>query len=185
MMRMQRNMSQVLIVDIQDKVLAPIPSKETIIDKTIKIIKAAQILNIPITVSEQYPQGLGPTVEPLRNLLNGYGATYGKIDFSCMRDDVLRHHLQDHRDGARGQVVVAGIESHVCVLQTALDLIADGFEVFVAADAIGSRADLSHALATRRMERAGAFIVDTEMIIFEWLERAGTPEFKPLQALIK
>lgn len=185
MMRMQRNMSQVLIVDIQDKVIAPIASKQAIVENTSRLIKAADILNIPISVSEQYPQGLGATVKDLSSIFPSQTAVFEKLHFSCMREDSIRHHIQDHRDMARGQVVVAGIEAHVCVLQTVLDLIADGFEVFVVADATGSRAETSHSLAMRRMDRAGAFIADVEMVLFEWLERAGTPEFKPVQALIK
>lgn len=185
MTQMDSNMSQLLIIDIQDKVLAPIPSKQKIIENSLRLISAASILDVPITVSEQYPQGLGPTVEPLKELLDSKATFFEKLYFSCMRDKILQTHLQDHRDNGRGQVIIAGIEAHVCVLQTVLDLIADGFEVFVIADATDSRADSSRTLAMRRMDKIGAFIADTEMVIFEWLERAGTPEFKPLQALIK
>jgi nicotinamidase-related amidase len=185
MTRMNSNMSQLLIIDIQDKVLAPIPSKQKIVENSSRLIRAAGMLEIPITVSEQYPQGLGLTVEPLKDLLGNNASFLEKLHFSCMRDNILQHHLQDHRDNGRGQVIVAGIEAHVCVMQTVLDLIADGFEVYVIADATGSRADSSHALAMRRMDKTGAFIADTEMVIFEWMERAGTPLFKPLQALIK
>jgi isochorismate hydrolase len=185
MMRVQRNMSQILIVDIQDKVLPPIAAKKSIVDNSIRIIKTAQILQIPITVSEEYPQGLGPTVQAVRDHFDADVALFKKIYFSCMLEDPLRHHIQDHRDNARGQIIVAGLEAHVCVLQTVLDLITDGFEVFVVADAIGSRAESSKQLAIRRMDKAGAFIVDTEMVMFEWLQRAGNDEFKSLLPLIK
>jgi isochorismate hydrolase len=97
----------------------------------------------------------------------------------------LRDRLHELRRQGRSQVVIGGIEAHVCVLQTAIDLEAQGFEAFVVADAIGSRSKTSRKLAIERLERAGADVVDSEMVLFEWLERAGTPEFKELQALIK
>ncbi len=185
MIRMQRKMSQLLIVDIQDKVLAPISNKEKIVDMSSRLIYAAKALGVPITVSEQYPKGLGSTVEPLRSLLSGAASFFDKLHFSCLKDDRLRVHLEEHRDAGRGQVVLAGIEAHICVGQTALDLIADGYEVFVIADAVGSRAEGSKKLALRRLERAGAFVADCEMALFEWLEKAGTEEFKTLQNLLK
>lgn len=185
MIRMRRGMSQLLIIDVQNKVLAPIPNKREIIENIVHLIEAAKLLSVPVTVSEHYPEGLGPTVKPLKAALGGDAAFFDKIYFSCLKQDALSHHLEEHRDMGRGQVIVAGIETHVCVGQTALDLIAEGYEVFVVADAVGSRAQTSRDLGLRRLERSGAFIVDSEMVLFEWLEKAGTPEFKALQKLIK
>jgi nicotinamidase-related amidase len=185
MMLMKRKMSQLLIVDVQEKVLEPIPNKDEILKSIMRLIHAAKELGVPITVSEHYPQGLGPTHESLRNMLGDEAASFDKIHFSCLRNDAIRHHLEDHRDHGRGQIVVAGVETHVCVGQTALDLVADGYEVFVTADAVGSRAESSRNLALRRFERAGAFIVDSEMVMFEWLDQAGTDEFRTLLPLIK
>ena len=185
MIRMQQNMSQLLIIDIQDKVLAPIPNKQQILSNAARLIQAAKLLGVPVTVSEQYPKGLGPTVETLRSLLGNEAAVFDKVHFSCLKNDALRQHLEEHRDVGRGQIIVTGIEAHVCVGQSVLDMIADGYEVFVAADAVGSRAQTSLELALRRLERTNAFIVDSEMVMFEWLEKAGTPEFKTLQSLIK
>ncbi len=185
MMRMHQRLSQLLVVDIQEKVLPPIPNKQDIVERTTRLIEAAKTLGIPITVSEEYPKGLGRTVEPLRKAMGNHASYFEKLEFSGMKNDPLRHHLEDHRDQGRGQIVIAGIETHVCVTQTALDLIADGFEVFIAADAVGSRAETSRELALRRLDRCGAFIVDSEMVLFEWLEKAGTAEFKALLPLIK
>jgi nicotinamidase-related amidase len=185
MIQIRRKMSQLLIVDIQDKVLAPIPNKQNIIEIASRLIQAAKMLNVPITVSEQYPKGLGPTVEPLKTALGSDAVFFDKIYFSCLKQDALSHHLEEQRDTGRGQIMIAGIEAHVCVGQTALDLIAEGYEVFVVADAVGSRAETNLNLGLRRLERSGAFIVDSEMVLFEWLEKAGTPEFKALQQLIK
>lgn len=185
MMLIRRQMSQLLIVDLQDKVLAPIPNKADIVQQAEKLVRAAGMLDIPITLSEQYPKGLGPTIETLGTILGAQASIFEKIYFSCLRNDPLRNHLDEHRDQGRGQIIVAGIESHVCVAQTALELIADGYQVFAVVDAMGSRAPSSHELALGRLERAGAFLVNTEMALFEWLEKAGTSEFKSIQALIK
>lgn len=185
MMLMKRKMSQLLIVDVQDKVLGPVPKKDEILKNILRLIHAAKKLGVPITVSEHYPKGLGPTHQALQSLLGDEAAFFEKIHFSCLKNDTIRHHLEDHRDQGRGQIIVAGIETHVCVGQTTLDLIADGYEVFVTADAVGSRAESSRDLALRRFERAGAFIVDSEMVVFEWLDKAGTDEFRSLLSLIK
>ncbi|MGF1622435.1 MAG: hydrolase [Rhodomicrobiaceae bacterium] len=185
MMLMKRKMSQLLIVDVQDKVLGPIPNGDDILKNIVRLIHAAKKLGVPITVSEHYPKGLGSTHESLRHPLGDEAACFDKIHFSCLKNDAIRHHLEDHRDHGRGQIVVAGVETHVCVGQTTLDLIGDGYEVFVAADAVGSRAERSRDLALRRFERAGAFVVDSEMVMFEWLEKADTDEFRALLPLIK
>lgn len=185
MMRMHQKMSQLLIVDIQDKVFAPIPNKQDIVKRTVWLIEAAKTLDIPITVSEEYPKGLGRTVKPLQEAAGASASYFEKLEFSGVRNDALRHHLEEHRDHARGQIIIAGIEAHVCVTQTALDLVAEGYEVFVVADAIGSREEISREISLRRLERCGAIIVNSEMVIFEWLEKAGTPEFKTLLPLIK
>ena len=148
-------------------------------------MRAARTLNIPITLSEQYPQGLGPTVDPIRDAFANAGVVVDKVEFSCLRSEQLRERLHELRRQGRPQVVIGGIEAHVCVLQTALDPESQGFEAFVVADAIGSRSKVSRRLAISRLLKAGADVVDSEMVLFEWLERAGTPEFKELQALIK
>ena len=185
MMHIRQKMSQLLIVDIQDKVFAPIPDSHEIIEKTVRLIKAATHFGVPITVSEHYPKGIGSTVELIRRALGHGAATIEKLHFSCLKNETLRLHFEEHRDIGRGQMVIAGIETHVCVLQTGLDLIADGYEVFLVADATGSRSPMSRELAMRRLRQAGAVIVDSEMVIFEWLEKAGTADFKALLPLIK
>ncbi len=184
-MRMHRKFSQLLIVDIQDKVLAPIVEGPELVENSNRLIRAARALGVPITVSEQYPQGLGATVERLRSQLGADAAILPKVHFSCLQDEALRFHLEETRDTGRGQMVIAGIEAHVCVAQTALDMIADGYEVFIVADAVGSRSPASRDLALTRLRQSGAQIVNTEMVIFEWLAKAGTPEFKELRFLIK
>ena len=184
-MLIARDKSQLLIVDVQDKLLDAISGKDRVVERCVRLVRAARTLDVPITLSEQYPQGLGPTVDAIRASLANAGVVVDKVEFSCLRSEPLRERLHDLRRQGRPQVVIGGIEAHVCVLQTAVDLEAQGFEAFVVADAIGSRSKVNRKLAMARLLNAGADIVDSEMVMFEWLERAGTPEFKELQALIK
>ena len=180
-----RDKSQLLIVDVQDKLLKAISGKDRVVERCVRLVRAARALNIPITLSEQYPQGLGPTADPIRDALANAGFVADKVEFSCLRSEQLRERLHELRRQGRPQVAIGGIEAHVCVLQTAIDLESQGFEAFVVADAIGSRSKVSRRLAISRLLKAGVDVVDSEMVLFEWLERAGTPAFKELQALIK
>lgn len=185
MLRMNRKMSQLILIDIQDKVMAPIGDAARLTGVLARLVKIARRLGVPVTVTEHYPKGLGPTVEGLRREFGTDTPILQKQHFSCLGDEALRHHLEDLRDQGRGQAVIAGIEAHVCVAQTALDLIVEGYQVFIAADAVASRAAESRAIALQRLRQAGASIVDSEMVLFEWLEMSGTPEFKDLHPLIK
>lgn len=185
MLRMNRKMSQLILVDIQDKVIAPIGDAARLTEVLVRLVKFASRLEVPVTVTEHYPEGLGATVESIRRELSEDTQVLRKHHFSCIADDTLRHHLEDLRDLGRGQAVVAGIEAHVCVAQTALDLIVEGYQVFVVADAVASRAPASRKIALQRLRQAGASIVESEMVLFEWLEMSGTPEFRELHPLIK
>jgi nicotinamidase-related amidase len=185
MMRMHRDRSQLLIVDLQEKVVPPVQNAASVIEVCCRLVQIAGRLGIPATVSQHYPKGLGPSVEPLRNALSEEVVVLDKMYFSCVRDEALHHRFDALRDYGRGQVVVAGIEAHVCVGQTALDLIADGFEVYVAADGVSSRSPRSRSLSLKRIRQAGGYVVDSEMVMFEWLDKAGTPEFKDLIGLLK
>ena len=185
MLRMNRKMSQLILIDIQDKVLPPIDDVVRLTQVLVKLVKMARRLGVPVTVTEHYPEGLGPTVEALRRALSADTPILKKRHFSCLGDEALRHHLEDLRDLGRGQVVIAGIEAHVCVTQTALDLIVDGYQVFIVADAVASRSASSRDIALDRLRQAGASIVDSEMVLFEWLEMSGTAEFNDLHPLIK
>lgn len=184
-MLLNREKSQLLVIDIQDKLLAAVSGKDRVVERSARLLRAARGLGVPITISEQYPKGLGPTVETLREAAGNAAAVLEKVDFSCSRNEGLRDRLHEYRRRGRPQVVIAGIEAHVCVTQTAINLEEQGFEAFVVADAIGSRAKESRKLAIARLLRSGVDVVDSDMVIFEWLERAGTPEFKELQALVK
>ena len=184
-MLLSRDKSQLLIVDVQDRLLAAIAGKDRVVERCARLVRAARTLDVPITVSEQYPQGLGHTAGPIREALGNAGSVVEKIEFSCLRSEPLRERLHELRRQGRPQVVIGGIEAHVCVTQTAIDLEEQGFEAFVVADATGSRTKTSRRLALMRLLKAGADVVDSEMVLFEWLGKAGTPEFKELQALLK
>jgi nicotinamidase-related amidase len=148
------------------------------------LLKAAKTLEVPVTVSEQYPKGLGHTVPGLAAEI-GNAPVFEKLSFSCWRDKAMKDHFIRHHEAGRPLVILAGIESHVCVMQTAADLSAAGFGVFAVSDAMASRAPSSHQLALERMRENGVSIVNTEMVVFELLGKAGTAEFKALSALVR
>jgi isochorismate hydrolase len=184
-MRMNRAHSQLLLIDMQVKLLPAIHASDSVLAGCTKLAHYAQRLDVPVTISEQYPRGLGGTVTSLREPAGAEATVLEKVEFSCQSNPTLNSHIWQHRAAGRHHIIVGGIEAHVCVLQTVLELVAEGADVFVVADAVGSRAPSSRDLALARMAQAGAKIVDTEMVMFEWLERAGTPEFKELQATLK
>jgi len=169
--------SSLLVIDIQEK-LAPAMSDLDRVVENVSILKqAASRLSIPQLTSEQYPEGLGGTMQGLDD-----GEAVRKMSFSCMADDGYASHFNALN---RNQAVIVGMEAHVCVLQTAMDLLGRDVQVFVVADATTSRKPDNHAMAMQRLSGAGAQIVTTEMVLFEWLGQAGTDEFKDLSKLIK
>jgi nicotinamidase-related amidase len=184
-MLLARDKSQLLIIDVQEKLLPAMSDPDRVVERCVRLVRAAKVLEIPVTSSEQYPSGLGRTVTPLREALANAGSVIEKVEFSCLKSDPLRERLHELRRQGRSQVVIGGIEAHVCVTQTAIDLEDQGFEAFVAADAVASRTKTSRRLALARMLKSGVDIVDSEMVVFEWLGKAGTPAFKDLLGLVK
>jgi nicotinamidase-related amidase len=180
-MLMRAETSGLLIIDVQERLAPVMTDPRRIIHNCGLLLRAAKRLAVPSVVSEQYPAGIGPTVVDLRDWLPPEGAM-AKKHFSCVDDPALMHRLADC---GRRQVIIAGIEAHICVLQTALGLRDKGYDVFVVADACGSRRVESEQLAWSRLGQAGVHLVSLEMVIFEWLGAAGTPQFKELVALVK
>ncbi len=174
--------SSLLLIDVQERLLPVMAEANSVLRYSHILLKAAAELLLPISISEQYPKGLGKTIDGLHK---DNAAVFEKTAFSCWRDEALRTHLISLHEGGRPQVVIAGIEAHVCVLQTAIDLSQAGFAVYVVADAVSSRSSASVSLAFDRLRGSGVAIVNTEMVVFEWLQKAGTPQFKTLSALIK
>ena len=173
--------SCLLVVDIQAKLLAAMAESEAVLANTSRLLQGSDILGVPALFSEQYPAGLGPTHETLAAHIKGAGAV-SKLSFSCAGSP---DYLARFKNLSRPQAVICGIEAHVCVLQTALDLKAAGSEVFVVADAVSSRTSANHALALDRMRDEGCTLVSTEMVLFEWLGRAGTEAFKAISKLVR
>lgn len=178
---LSRDTTALLVVDIQEKILSVMKDPDYVVKNTLKLIKGFKVLNIPIFYTEQYPKGLGATAGPLLKELEGLSAIQ-KTSFSCALAGNLFTRLKDNNVS---QVVVAGIESHVCIQQTALDLIANGFQANLAADATSSRNDSDYKFALDRMRAHGVEITTTESILFELLSVAGTDEFKMISKIIK
>jgi len=181
---LDRNTSQLLVVDIQERLFQTFNEKvqESLLKNNEILIAAAKQLELPLIVSEQYPKGLGPTVS---KLVDAVGETphLEKVTFSCMGEPTMREAIEKH-EGAK-TVVMTGIETHVCVYQTALDLINAGYTVHVPEDAVGSRAKSNWQRGLALLERAGAVVTSTETVLFQLLGQAGTPDFKALSPLVR
>jgi nicotinamidase-related amidase len=176
--------STLLLVDMQERLLPAMAGGAEAEARCAILLKAATALGVPVTVSEQYPKGLGHTVAGLKGEI-GTAPVFEKLAFSCWKHRPLKDHLIAQFEAGRPLVILAGIEAHVCVMQTAADLAAAGFGVFAVADAMASRAAASHSLALERMRQHGVQVVNTEMVVFELLGQAGTAEFKALSALVR
>ncbi|MCB8820096.1 isochorismatase family protein [Microvirga rosea] len=177
--------SHLIVIDMQQRLLPAIEGGDAVASRVSVLLKGAERLGVPITVTEQYPKGLGPTVQPLLDSIPAGTAVMPKVSFSAAGDAAIAEHVMSLRAQGRDQLVLCGVEAHVCVLQTALGFRATGLEVAVVADAVSSRAPASVAAACARLLHAGCHWVTTEMVIFEWLEQAGTDDFRALSALIK
>jgi len=174
-MLISRAHSALLIVDIQERLLPAIDGGAAVLENAIWLTRVAQRLGVPVAASEQYPQGLGATAAVLRQLLPAE-AIGSKLHFSCTAAGCLAE-----LPGAdRRQKVLVGMETHVCVLQTALGLLREGSEVYLVEDAVGSRRASDRAAALARMRQEGVRIVTREMAAFEWLEAAGSDEFREI-----
>ncbi|MCP4727707.1 MAG: hydrolase [bacterium] len=171
----------IVIVDIQDKLADLMYGKDRVIRNVSKLIKVSRILNIPVVVTEQYPQGLGKTVPEIKKLLRT-AEPIEKVSFSCggSEDFLMALEALD-----RPNIVLTGMETHICVLQTALDLINKGYIVGIVQDAVCSYKENDMGIAMTRMQREGVYQLTTEMIIYEFLEKAGTEEFKALLPVLK
>jgi nicotinamidase-related amidase len=172
-----------VVVDIQEKLLPPIFNKESLVRNSQLLIRLAKILSMPVLVTTQYVKGLGPTVSEIGSLLSDVPAT-DKMEFSCFGSDQFRSRLKG-LPGNRNTVLLCGMESHICVMQTALGALNDGYLVHVASDAVGSRAEWNWKIGLERIKAAGAVISSTEMMVYELLRCSGTPQFKELLPYLK
>jgi nicotinamidase-related amidase len=169
-----------LVVDMQTRLLGVHDEGERVIWNVRRLLDGAKLFGVPVAATEQAPEKLGPTVPELAERLPA--AAVGKLAFSCGGCDEI---FSVWRGAGMHRVLVCGIETHVCVQQTVLDLLAAGFQVLVAADAVSARFAIDHQIALRRMEASGALLTSTEAALFEWCGGAGTAEFKGVSALAK
>jgi nicotinamidase-related amidase len=174
---LDRGQSLLLVIDVQQRLMPAIDDGAAVIATVRRLLEAAALLEVPQLATEQNPAGLGATVASLPRGV----PTLAKMSFDACRAPGFLEQLPPQRR----QLLLAGCEAHVCVLQTALGLLQRGFQVYVAADAVGSRSAASKAAALARLQRHGAEIVTAEMAVFEWLESAGHPRFREAVALIK
>jgi len=168
-----------LVVDVQQKLMPLIPGGTRIVWNLRRLLDGAEATGLRVLATEQYPQGLGPTVPELAGRL---GTIPSKMTFSCGGCEPFVSQLEAL---AVSKVMVAGIECHVCVQQTVLDLLAAGYRVYVPVDAVGSRYAIDYETGLRRMETSGATLTTTESALFEWCQESGTPTFKKISALVR
>lgn len=178
MLTIERRDSALLLIDFQGRLMPAIEVGAAVVANARRLLEASEMLDIPVIVTEQNAKGLGPTLPELLPQTNG--AVFRKTSFDACRMPGFLDRLPDKRD-----LVIAGCETHVCVLQTALGLIDAGRRIWLVRDAVGSRRSESKETAIRRMERRGAQIVTTEMAIFEWLETCEHPRFRDALALVR
>lgn len=181
LLRLERSGTAIAVVDLQERLLPAIFERERVIQNSARLIRGAAILGLPVLASEQYPKGLGKTVPEIHAALEGV-VPMQKTAFSACRAPGFVEALKSKQIS---RVLLCGVETHVCVSQTCLDLLEAGFHVFVAADAVSSRTKENYQIGLQRMRDAGAVIVSTEMALFELLGSAGTEEFKKVLELVK
>jgi nicotinamidase-related amidase len=167
-----------LMVDLQQRLVAAIDDGDTMVTRTLRLAEAAMLLGVPVRATEQYPEGLGPTVAPLAAYPQ---AVLPKTTFSAVADPGFGTLLP----AGVSEIVITGCEAHVCVLQTAVDLLGVGHHVALVADATGSRDPADKAAALERARAHGVEIVTSEMVLFEWLRDAKHPRFRAVQKLLK
>jgi nicotinamidase-related amidase len=177
--------SQLLVVDLQERLVPAIHEADLVLRNVDLLLRGARRPGVPVTVTEQYPKGLGPTVPPVRDVLPPDAAILPKTTFSAAADPAAAERVSRLAGSGRDQLVVCGVEAHVCVLQSALGFRQAGAAVFVVADAVSSRSPHSVQAACARLLHAGCHWVTAEMVVFEWMERAGTEAFKALSPLLK
>ncbi len=180
--------SFLIMIDIQEKLLPAIFNQTEILNNSIKLLTAAQTLNVPLIVSRQYPKGIGDTVSELKKLLPENLTPIDKTEFSVCQNEKFSDAFLNLKfdSGSRDTAILFGVESHICVLGTAIDLIEKyNLNVVIAADATGSRTEANHKLALEAAKNFGCMIYPVETIIYQMLGQAGTPEFKKLLPLFK
>ncbi|NLB08966.1 MAG: isochorismatase family protein [Clostridiales bacterium] len=179
---LRRENAAVLIIDLQERLLPAMPDREPVLKNALVLAEMARTFELPLLCSEQYPRGLGPTAEPLATKLREQQALIiEKTSFSTVLPELLTR----LEETGRRQIIVSGVETHVCVFQTVRDLAARDYDVYVPWDAVNSRDPKNMAIALEQFRRMGVHITSTETVLFDLLQDSKDPHFKELQALIK
>lgn len=178
---LSKDNSVLVIVDIQERLAVAMDKKDRVVGNTLHLIEAAKLLSLPIIVTEQYSKGLGPTLPEIKSALTAY-APIEKITFSCCGEPGF---MKAMSDTGRKQAIVVGMETHVCVWQTCLDLLREGYAVHLVRDAVCSRAKINYKTGLELARDAGAVVTSTEVAMFQLLVRAGSQEFKTISGRIK
>lgn len=181
--RILKESSQIIVVDIQQKLAPHLADAQAMIEASTMILQGAQLFDIPITIAEQYPQGLGESVAQILPFKKQN--VFSKTSFSCFGDDALSTALLKKKSEGRNTLIVVGCEAHVCVLQTVIDALEHHFRVAVISDAVASRKLADKELAEKRLSLAGAEYLSSEMLLFEWTQSKQALQFKQISALVK
>ncbi len=179
---LDRRESLLVVIDVQERYLPHLFEGERVVEGTRRLIEAAKIVGVPLLLTEQYPRGIGPTAPALRAALPEGAEPIQKMTLSCLGTSDFASRL---RSSGRRQVLVAGIEAHACVNQTVHDLLAAGYETYIAVDALSSRFRRDYEIAVERLVLAGAIACTVESALLEWVRTAESPEFQPVRALIR
>lgn len=177
-MRLDASNSALCVIDVQERLLPAMAEGERVVARCRRLVEAAGLLAVPTLLTEQYPQGLGPTVASLAGILP---KPVTKMSFSCWGTPAFRQAIPD----GVSSIVLCGLETHVCVAQTAIDLLAGRMAVFIAVDAMTSRHPIDHETALRRLEAAGAMVTTSEAVLFEWCGSAEHPQFQAVRKLVR
>ncbi len=181
-MRLEKDRTALVVVDVQERLFPFIHEHERVEQETARLVRGVRTLGLPIIVTEQYTKGLGPTIASVRDALEDDYRPLEKMTFSCCGDKPFMKALEETE---RQQILLCGIEAHVCVYQTAIDMLDQGFRVYLVTDAVGSRVAANRELALVRVEQGGGYLTSVEMALFELLQLSGTDEFKAISKLIK
>jgi nicotinamidase-related amidase len=176
---MRRDDTALLVVDVQERLLKVIPDAPRIIVNCRRLLQGARVLGVRAAITEQNPEKLGPTDPQIAAMHSGELAA--KMAFSCGACGEI---VAGYRDAGIERVLVCGIETHVCIAQTAFDLLAAGYQTLIAVDAVAARSTVDHDIALRRLESSGATLTTVEAALYEWCQQAGTPEFRQISALV-
>lgn len=181
--RLRIEESLLLLIDFQEKLIPTMVDPTSLLKNSALMIEGARLFSVPILATEQYPKGLGGTLETIRKHLPDDFEFIPKLEYSCFGNEMVRQKLANWL--STKQIVIVGIETHICVLQTALDLLDQGFDVFLPVDALNASTLLKHETALKRLEKSGAILTTVESILFEWGITAENKKFKELSRLVK